>query len=101
MPLSPKAVKQIMCLTFDQEQSSLDHLFQVSLKSSAVDLWTLALEVLDCQTAVLQHVLDGLRLSTRKAVPFDQNIAPNRQFPTLFDLGQLGGQALDEVLLTG
>jgi len=54
MPFSPQAVKQIVRFTFAQEQSFFDQLFQVSLKRSAVDVRTKALEVLDCQTAVLQ-----------------------------------------------
>jgi len=40
MPLSPQTVKQIVRLPFGQEQSSFDHLFQVPLKRSTVDLWT-------------------------------------------------------------
>ena len=43
-------------------------------------------------------MLDDLCLSARKAVLLDQNITLNRQFPTLFHLGQLGDSALDKVL---
>ncbi len=39
-PLSPRAIEQIVRLTFGQEQSFFDQFFQVPLKRSAVDLRT-------------------------------------------------------------
>jgi hypothetical protein len=97
-PLSPQAIKQIVRFPLGQEQSSHYHLFQVSLERPAIDVRAKALKVLDGQATVLQDVLDGLCLSIRKTVLLDQDIALYGQLPTLFDFGQLGGQALDKIL---
>lgn len=51
-----QAVEQVVRFTFADQQSDIDHDFQVPLQRPTVDLWTQTFKALDSQAAVLKLV---------------------------------------------
>ena len=60
--------------TFGDQQSDIDHDFQVPLQRPTVDLGTQTFEALDSQAAVLKNVSEGLGLALRKIMLLDEHI---------------------------
>jgi hypothetical protein len=67
------------------------------LQGSTGDIRAQPLETLDGQAAVLQDVSEGLDLTVRKPVLFDEHIPADGLLAALPDLGKLSGQSFVEV----
>lgn len=78
--------------TFGDQQSDIDHDFQVPLQRPTVDLGTQTFEALDSQAAVLKNVSEGLGLAPRKIMLLDEHIPSDGLLSVLSRLGELDGQ---------
>lgn len=90
----------MMGSTFGYDYTSIHHRFQVALQSPTVDLGAQVFKILYGQISVLLDVADGLGLTARKSMLFDEYVPSDGLFATVSDLGKLGCQTFDEVFPT-
>ena len=63
------------------------------MECAPLNSWAQMLELVDGNSAVLQHMTKGEHLSIRQVVSASEDILLNRQLSSPLNLGELGGKA--------
>ena len=66
------------------------------MERAPLNSWAQMLELVDGNSAGLQHMTKGEHLSIRQVVPASEDILLNRQLSSPLDLGELGSKAESE-----